>query len=111
MFIQPSTSRLSEYLEDLAIESDSVIQLMEELWLKLSINLQKKIAGSASFDSDCLLPSDFVLLKDELRPLITDENLEIVDNIQLEEKLTSLEEKIEFILSCFEFWIQQETYS
>ncbi len=98
-------------MEDLAIESDSVIELMEELWLKLSINSRKKIAGSASFDSDCLLPSDFVLLKDELRPLITDENLEIVDNIQLEEKLTSLEEKIEFILSCFELWIQQETYS
>jgi len=111
MCTQPSTSRLSEYLEDLSIEPDSVIELMDELWLKLSINLQKKIAGLASFDSDSLLPSDFVLLKDELRPLISDENLEIVDNIQLEEKLNSLEEKIEFVLSCFELWIQQETYS
>ena len=111
MCTQPSTSRLSEYLEDLSIEPDSVIELMDELWLKLSINLQKKIAGLASFDSVSLLPSDFVLLKDELRPLISDENLEIVDNIQLEEKLNSLEEKIEFVLSCFELWIQQETYS
>ena len=109
--MQPGFERLIEYLEDANIDSELVIELIDELWLKLSKATQNKIAEHACPESEHLSAGDLTLIKEEAKLLVSEQNKKNMSLIIDNENSDSVAKPQDYLVDLLELWIQQETCS